>query len=109
MHNVIFTEHRLMLMTVSTGKCNLCGQYNETLKHLFCEYKTVKSFLENVNQLIGENIFVLNYKYMVLGSLNKQLFLKPSIPFGCSGTIGSLNINRVYVTRISKGNLRTLT
>jgi len=49
---------------------------------------------------------------MVLGSLNKrykhllkQLFLKPIITFGCSGTTGSLKINRVYVTRISKGKL----
>ena len=61
--------------------------------------------------LFPENIFVLNYKYMVLGSLTHdtkqlltQLVLKPSITFGCSGTLGCLKINRVYVTRISKGN-----
>ena len=49
--------------------------------------------------------------YMVLGSLTHDtthllthLFLKPIITFGCSGTLGCLKINRVYVTRISKGN-----
>ena len=119
MHNVIFTEHRLMLMKVSNGKCNICGKNKETIKHLFWEWKTVKSCLENVNQLIGsllpENMFVLNYKYMVLERLNKQykhlltqLFLKPSITFGCSETTGSLKLNRVYITRISKGDSRTV-
>ena len=75
-----------MLMKVSNGKCIICGQNKETLNHLFWECKAVKSFLDNVNQLIGslrpENSFVLNYKYMVLGNLNKRyktLILKPSI------------------------------
>jgi len=26
-----------MLMKVLNGKCNICGQNKETLKHLFCE------------------------------------------------------------------------
>ena len=30
-----------MLMKVSNGKCNICGQNKETLKHLFWECKTV--------------------------------------------------------------------
>ena len=40
-HNVISSDHRLMLTKVSNGKCNICGQNKETLKHLFWECKTV--------------------------------------------------------------------
>jgi len=42
-----------MLLKVSNGKCNIYGQNQETLKHVFWECKTVTSCLENVNQLIG--------------------------------------------------------
>jgi len=66
MHNVIFTEHRLMLMKVSNGKCNICGKNKETLNT--CS-GNVKPF---IGSLLPEHIFVLNYKYMVLGSLNKR-------------------------------------
>ena len=43
-YNVIFTEHRLMLMKVSNGKCNICGQNKENIKHLFWECKRVEAF-----------------------------------------------------------------
>jgi len=36
-------------------------------------------------------------------TLLTQLFVKPSITFGCSGTTRSLKINRISVARISKG------
>jgi len=61
MHIVVFTEYRLMLMEVSNGKCNICGQNNEVLKHLFWECQTVKYILVDVSQLSvslhPENIF----------------------------------------------------
>jgi len=70
---------------------------------------TVLSFAVTMKQKLNHK------KYMVLGSLNTRyktlidtIILKPSITFGCSGKTGSLRINRVYVTRISKGNSRTV-
>jgi len=48
---------------------------------------------------------------MLLGSLNKRyktrintIILMPSITCGCLETTGRLKTNRIYVTRISKGN-----
>ena len=63
-----------MLMKVSNGKCIICGQYNEALKHVFCECKTVKSTLrtcKTVNRkLTSRKQFC--FKLQVHGARNSQ-------------------------------------
>jgi hypothetical protein len=54
LHNAINTEHRLGLMGLSNGLCNLCHVARETLHHLFIECIHVKPFLNDAEKIIKD-------------------------------------------------------
>jgi len=76
MHNVSFTEYRLMLMKVSNGKCIICGQYIEALKHVFCECKTVKSTLRKCKTVNRKFTSRKHVCFKLHGARNSQSTIK---------------------------------
>lgn len=75
LHNIIFTEHKLNLMMVSNGLCNMCSSKRETLVHLFWECEHIKPIWEQVERLIDvamESLkiteFSLSYSKVVIGT-----------------------------------------
>ena len=60
LHNSIFTEHRLHLMRVSNGLCNLCKRERETLFHLFFSCELIQPVLANIEIIINAVIDLLD-------------------------------------------------
>ena len=53
LHNTIFTEHRLNLMRMSNGLCNMCKSERETLFHLFFNCVTIQPVLAKFEIIIN--------------------------------------------------------
>ena len=60
LHNAIFTEHRLNLMRVSNGLCNICKRERETLFHLFFSCEIMQPVLANFEIIINAVIDLLD-------------------------------------------------
>ena len=58
LHNSIFTEHRLNLMRVSNGLCNICKRERETLLFFSCE--SIQPVLANFEIIINAVIDLLD-------------------------------------------------
>ena len=70
LHNVPFTEHKLNLMGVSNGLCNICKKERETLIHLFWDCPKTKQIWKNIDELFEKITKDLNLKIEKLSFLN---------------------------------------
>ena len=75
-HNVIFTEHRFLLMGYSNGICNLCSNNIETIRHLFFDCSKIqhvwKVCIEQLKVFVPNEQLSLIYTLLVIGSVNSK-------------------------------------
>ena len=78
-HNAVFTEYKLSLMSRSDGKCHFCKVEIEYLTHLFYECRVIKDVLKNletkINQTLQSNGYeqqLLDLQLILLGDSEKE-------------------------------------
>ena len=74
LHNVLFLNSRLFKLNYSDSPlCSLCGNYNETVIHIFSECDVTRALWSDVvNSIDGLNLGPLSPQSAVLGFLNND-------------------------------------
>jgi hypothetical protein len=62
LHNINHTEHRLIKMHLSNGKCHLCQirDNDETMQHLFCKCPSVKKIMKEIEAIFNRSGLTVN-------------------------------------------------
>ena len=87
-HNAIFTEHKLFLMSMSDGLCHFCRENSENLTHLFyfCRIinRVIRELEQKINSIIEEEYMLkvqLKPTNLILGFVHEKSDIRMFVNF----------------------------